>query len=51
MVVLPDVFGYDTAEAKGVAKLLAHHGYATLVPDIYRCVLLLGCFAVTLKGI
>lgn len=36
VVVLPDVFGYESAETKGVAKLLARHGYATLVPDIYR---------------
>lgn len=37
VVLLPDVFGFDTMEAMSMAKLLARHGYATLVVDIYRC--------------
>eukprot|EP00752_Nemacystus_decipiens_P006329 g5705.t1 len=36
VVMLPDVFGFDTAEAQGAAKVLAQQGYKTLVPDIYR---------------
>lgn len=36
VVLLPDVFGFDTPETTGAAKLLAQQGYNTLVPDIYR---------------
>lgn len=36
VVLLPDVFGFDTPETKGAAKILAQQGYKTLVPDIYR---------------
>ncbi|CAM9327383.1 unnamed protein product [Ectocarpus sp. 12 AP-2014] len=35
VVLLPDVFGFDTPETTGVARLLAQQGYKTLVPDIY----------------
>ncbi|CAM9493793.1 unnamed protein product [Ascophyllum nodosum] len=36
VILLPDVFGFDTAETRRMAKLLARQGYATLVLDIYR---------------
>lgn len=36
VVLLPDVFGFDTPETTGAARLLAQQGYNTLVPDIYR---------------